>query len=160
MSTHAIFHQEQYVQAVERFASQHEHCGLSGRALHDLIWGRVVSIMQGRRAQARVTLMSAYYNEIDAEKAAWIRELIACGVVSPGEVDERSILQLPRQAQLADSGQTATGGTPATASTGQLNPEYSRWLMGLPIEFSNCADMAMQSMRKLRRSSLRRPLSQ
>ena len=55
MSTHAIFHQEQYVQAVERFASQHEHCGLSGRALHDLIWGRVVSIMQGRRAQARVT---------------------------------------------------------------------------------------------------------
>jgi len=39
MSTHAIFHQEQYVQAVERFASQHEHCGLSGRALHDLIWG-------------------------------------------------------------------------------------------------------------------------
>ena len=154
--------------------------------------------------------MSAYYNEIDAEKAAWIRELIACGVVSPGEVDERSILdvraddlrtidreglrpsriatnrksgylteiiplsavptpqkhdertrgnteansqselcsvatpsardwkdtsgmsqtgvdpdgsirsrldQLPRQAQLADSGQTAPGGTPATAST-------------------------------------------
>jgi hypothetical protein len=55
MSTHAIFHQEQYVQAVERFARRHEHCGLSGRALHDLIWGRVVSIMQGRRAQARVT---------------------------------------------------------------------------------------------------------
>jgi hypothetical protein len=81
------------------------------------------------------------------------------GVDPDGSIRTR-LDQLPRQAQLADSGQTATGGTPATASTGQLNPEYSRWLMGLPIEFSNCADMAMQSMRKLRRSSLRRPLSQ
>jgi hypothetical protein len=51
MSTHAIFHQEQYVQAVERFAQQHEHCGLTGRALHDLVWGRVVSIMQARGIQ-------------------------------------------------------------------------------------------------------------
>jgi hypothetical protein len=55
MSTRAIFHQQEYVESVERFARRHEHCGLSGRALHDLIWGRVVSIMQGRRAQARVT---------------------------------------------------------------------------------------------------------
>ncbi len=35
--------------------------------------------------------MNAYYNEIDAEKAAWIRELIKAGAVAPGEVDERSI---------------------------------------------------------------------
>lgn len=33
----------------------------------------------------------AYYNEIDSEKAAWIRELIKAGVVAPGEVDERDI---------------------------------------------------------------------
>jgi hypothetical protein len=61
--------------------------------------------------------------------------------------------QLPRQAQLADSGATATGGTREMKSTGQLNPEYSRWLMGLPIEFSNCVDTAMQLFRKLRRNS-------
>jgi len=35
--------------------------------------------------------VSAYYNEIDAEKAAWIRELIKRGAVAPGEVDERSM---------------------------------------------------------------------
>lgn len=33
----------------------------------------------------------AYYNELDPEKAAWIRELIKAGVVAPGEVDERDI---------------------------------------------------------------------
>jgi len=34
---------------------------------------------------------AVYYNEIDAEKAAWIRELVKRGIVAPGEVDERSI---------------------------------------------------------------------
>lgn len=66
------------------------------------------------------------------------------GVDPDGSIRTR-LDQLPQQAQLADSGATATGGTPATKSTGQLNPEYSRWLMGLPIEFSNCVDTAMQS---------------
>jgi DNA (cytosine-5)-methyltransferase 1 len=35
--------------------------------------------------------MTAYYNEHDAEKAAWIRELIRRNMVAPGDVDERSI---------------------------------------------------------------------
>ncbi len=35
--------------------------------------------------------MSAYYNEIDPQKAAWLRELINRGMIAPGEVDERSI---------------------------------------------------------------------
>jgi DNA (cytosine-5)-methyltransferase 1 len=34
---------------------------------------------------------NAYYNEIDPEKAEWIRELIKAGVVASGDVDERSI---------------------------------------------------------------------
>ena len=34
--------------------------------------------------------MSAYYNECDPQKAAWLRELIRRNVVAPGEVDERS----------------------------------------------------------------------
>ena len=36
-------------------------------------------------------MIAAYYNEIDPEKAAWIRELITAKVVAAGEVDERDI---------------------------------------------------------------------
>jgi DNA (cytosine-5)-methyltransferase 1 len=32
-----------------------------------------------------------WYNEIDPQKAAWLRELIRRGLIAPGEVDERSI---------------------------------------------------------------------
>jgi DNA (cytosine-5)-methyltransferase 1 len=35
--------------------------------------------------------MTAYYNENDEDKAAWLRELIRKGIVAPGEVDTRSI---------------------------------------------------------------------
>ncbi len=34
---------------------------------------------------------TAYYNEHDPFAAAWLRELIADGLIAPGEVDERSI---------------------------------------------------------------------
>jgi len=33
----------------------------------------------------------AYYNEFDPKAAAWLRELIRCGHIAPGDVDERSI---------------------------------------------------------------------
>ena len=36
--------------------------------------------------------MAAYYNEIDAYAAQWLRNLIADGHIAPGEVDERSIV--------------------------------------------------------------------
>ena len=39
--------------------------------------------------------MSAYYNEIDKFAAAWLRELIADGLIADGDVDERSILDVP-----------------------------------------------------------------
>ena len=35
--------------------------------------------------------MAAYYNEFDPFAAAWLRALIADGLIAPGEVDERSI---------------------------------------------------------------------
>lgn len=40
------------------------------------------------------------------------------------------------------------------AAAFQLNPHFSRWLMGFPPEWCNCAVMAMQSFPKSQRSSL------
>jgi DNA (cytosine-5)-methyltransferase 1 len=36
----------------------------------------------------------AYYNEFDPYTAAWLRNLIAAGIIPDGEVDERSILDV------------------------------------------------------------------
>ena len=33
--------------------------------------------------------MKAYYNEYDKKAAAWLRELIADGLIADGDVDER-----------------------------------------------------------------------
>ena len=38
--------------------------------------------------------MSAYYNEFDADAAAWLRVLIARGLIAPGDVDTRSIVDV------------------------------------------------------------------
>jgi DNA (cytosine-5)-methyltransferase 1 len=38
--------------------------------------------------------MAAYYNECDRYAAAWLRALISAGAIAPGDVDERSIVDV------------------------------------------------------------------
>lgn len=52
------------------------------------------------------------------------------------------------QALPADSGETPTGSPAATESSGQLNPAHSRWLMGLPAAWDDCAPTATRSSRR------------
>ncbi len=54
---------------------------------------------------------------------------------------------------IKETGQTSTSSTAPTEKRGALNPEHSRWLMGYPDAWGSCGAMAMQSFRKLRRSS-------
>lgn len=37
----------------------------------------------------------SYYNEIDPKAAAWLRNLVERGLIAPGQVDSRSILEVP-----------------------------------------------------------------
>jgi hypothetical protein len=75
--------------------------------------------------------------------------------VDPDGSTRSRLDQLPRQAQLADSGVTATGGSDATASTGQLDPAYSRWLMGVKPEWDGFVCTATRSVSQRRKHLLK-----
>jgi hypothetical protein len=67
--------------------------------------------------------------------------------------DSQNQKDLTYQASLTASGETPSGSGAATASTGQLNPAHSRWLMGLPKEWESCADLVTPLSRRSRKPS-------
>jgi hypothetical protein len=62
-------------------------------------------------------------------------------------------IDLTHQVQLTASGPTPNGSPAPTGRRGQLNPAFSRWLMGFPAEWDDCAPTAMRSSSRKRQRS-------
>ena len=81
-----------------------------------------------------------------AEQALARKEGHECGQV---------VSCLAHQVQLAVSGVTLNGSPAVTGSGGQLSPEHSRWLMGLPSAWDDCAPTETPSSGRSRRRSFK-----
>ncbi|EDR2616790.1 methyltransferase, partial [Salmonella enterica subsp. enterica] len=73
------------------------------------------------------------------------------GKLSTDRLDVAAQITVP--VRLTATGEMLTGCSAGMESGGQLNPDLSRWLMGLPDEWASCAPTATPSLRRSRKRS-------
>ena len=79
---------------------------------------------------------------------------MAWGRVSPSEAHLYPVA-VEGPARITADGRMLTGSSAGMDSGGRLNPAHSRWLMGYPPEWDDCAVTAMPSSRKSHSKSLK-----
>ncbi len=76
-----------------------------------------------------------------------------CPNVPTNSLLGREVWKADQPVRITADGQVLTGSDAGTVSSGQLNPAHSRWLMGYPPVWDDCAVTAMPSSRSVKRSS-------
>ncbi|BCZ76034.1 hypothetical protein [Komagataeibacter phage phiKX1] len=62
-----------------------------------------------------------------------------CPNVPTNSLLGREVWKADQPVRITAAGQVLTGSDAGTASSGQLNPSHSRWLMGFPVAWDQCA---------------------